>query len=55
MSNDLIETGKDGEYGFRTCAEHLTEPQLRTLFEQRADECALSARELQGHVSDLGG
>jgi uncharacterized protein (TIGR02284 family) len=53
--NDLIETCKDGEYGFRTSAEYVKEPQLRTLFAQRADECALSARELQAHVSGLGG
>ena len=27
--NDLIETCKDGEYGFRTCAEHVKSTQLR--------------------------
>lgn len=53
--NDLIETCKDGEYGFRASADHVLRPELRSLFELRADECALSARELQGHVIDLGG
>ena len=27
--NTLIETCKDGEYGFRTCAEHVKSAQLR--------------------------
>ena len=31
--NDLIETSRDGEQGFRTCAEGVTSPNLKTLFE----------------------
>ena len=53
--NDLIENCKDGEYGFRTSAEYAQRPELRTLFERRADECALGARELQAQVRELGG
>ena len=34
--NDLIETSRDGEQGFRTCAEGVTSPNLKTLFEAAA-------------------
>jgi uncharacterized protein (TIGR02284 family) len=53
--NDLIETCKDGEYGFRSCAEHATSPQLKAIFEQHAEECLKGARELQTCVVQLGG
>ena len=53
--NTLIETCKDGEYGFRTCAEHVKSEQLRQVFTSRADECSRGATELQSLVSRLGG
>jgi uncharacterized protein (TIGR02284 family) len=53
--NDLIETTKDGEYGFRTSAEQAKDPQLKQLFARRADECRTSATELQQLVGSLGG
>lgn len=53
--NNLIETSKDGEYGFRTSAEHVRDPQIKQLFMKRADECAQAARELQDCVVQLGG
>ncbi len=53
--NTLIETCKDGEYGFRTCAEHVKAPELRTLFNNRAQDCQRGAQELQQLVSSLGG
>lgn len=53
--NDLIETSKDGEYGFRTSAEYLKAVDTRTLFERRADECRQSAAELQTLVQQYGG
>ena len=53
--NDLIETCKDGEYGFRTCAEHVKSAQLRQVFTSRADECRQGATELQSLVTRLGG
>src|SRR3954469_9672340 len=53
--NKLIETCKDGEYGFRTCAEHVKSAQLRQAFPSRADECRQGAVELQSLVSRLGG
>jgi uncharacterized protein (TIGR02284 family) len=53
--NDLIETCKDGEYGFRACAEHVKSTQLRQVFTSRADECRQGAAELQSLVTRLGG
>ena len=53
--NDLIETSKDGEYGFRTSAEQVKTPSLRSLLERRATECAQAASELQQVVLRLGG
>ena len=34
--NKLLETTKDGESGFRTCAEGVTRPGLKTMFEAAA-------------------
>jgi len=53
--NTLIETCKDGEYGFRTCAEHVKSSQLRQVCTSRADECRQGATELQSLVTRLGG
>jgi uncharacterized protein (TIGR02284 family) len=53
--NDLIETCKDGEEGFRTCAEDLSDPQIKSTFTNRAQGCATAARELQELVVSLGG
>ena len=46
--NGLIATSRDGEEGFRTCAEAVKNPQLKTFFEQKAERCALGAAQLQG-------
>ena len=53
--NTLIETCKDGEYGFRTSAEHVKSAQLRQVFTSRAEECRQGASELQSIVTRLGG
>jgi len=53
--NKLIETSKDGEYGFRTSAEHLKTADTKQLFTRRADECRQAAAELQQIVARLGG
>lgn len=53
--NDLIETSKDGEKGFRECAEDLKNPQLKTTMVQRAQDCATAVAELQQLVRSLGG
>lgn len=53
--NDLIETCKDGEYGFDTCAKHTASVELRNLFLQRASECRSATAELQSCVTQYGG
>ncbi len=53
--NNLIETCKDGENGFRTAAEGVTNGQLKTLFNTYSQQRAQFAAELQGEVRRLGG
>jgi uncharacterized protein (TIGR02284 family) len=53
--NGLIETCKDGEKGFRTAAEGLTNADLATLFLNYAEQRASFAAELQAEVRRLGG
>ncbi|MCW7540245.1 PA2169 family four-helix-bundle protein [Aquabacterium sp. A7-Y] len=53
--NDLVETSKDGEYGFTSCAEHAKSPELKSFFTARAGECRRGAEELQAQVALLGG
>jgi uncharacterized protein (TIGR02284 family) len=52
--NNLIETSKDGEKGFRTSADNAKDPELKELFRKRADDCARGASELQSLVARLG-
>lgn len=53
--NDLVATSKDGEKGFRTAAEDTKNAELKSIFMQRADDCAKGAAELQQIVSRMGG
>lgn len=53
--NTLIETCRDGEQGFRTAAEGVTDPQVRSLFQQYAQQRGQCVRDLQLAVSKLGG
>jgi uncharacterized protein (TIGR02284 family) len=53
--NDLIETCKDGEEGFRTAAEALQNPRTKERFQQYSRQRAEMARELQLEVRRLGG
>jgi uncharacterized protein (TIGR02284 family) len=53
--NNLIETCKDGEYGFNASAEHAVDPQIKDLFLTRAHDCRAAAAELQTLVVRLGG
>jgi uncharacterized protein (TIGR02284 family) len=53
--NDLIENCRDGEYGFKACAEHTHSTELRELFQSRSRECNGAAMELQSLVTQLGG
>ena len=53
--NDLLEISRDGEQGFRTCAESVDSPNLEALFEVAARRCAEGAAELEAQVRSLGG
>jgi uncharacterized protein (TIGR02284 family) len=53
--NDLIETCKDGQNGFRTAAEEVKSPELSTLFNSYSQQRAQFAAELQNEVQRLGG
>jgi uncharacterized protein (TIGR02284 family) len=53
--NDLIETSKDGEAGFRTCADGVKSAQLKQIFNEAAERCAEGAAQLQAKVRELGG
>jgi uncharacterized protein (TIGR02284 family) len=53
--NDLLEISRDGEQGFRTCAEGVQSPNLKALFEAAARRCAGGAAELEAKIRSLGG
>ncbi|MGN6390575.1 MAG: PA2169 family four-helix-bundle protein [Burkholderiaceae bacterium] len=53
--NDLIQTSRDGEEGFRDCAKNAKDPQLKSLLENRAQSCGQAVRELQQCVTQYGG
>jgi uncharacterized protein (TIGR02284 family) len=53
--NDLIETSKDGEYGFSSSAENAKGQHIKQLFVDRADGCRQAASELQRMVVQYGG
>ena len=53
--NGLIETLKDGEQGFRTAAEAVKDPNLKSLFQQYSRQRGEMTRELQSEVRRLGG
>jgi uncharacterized protein (TIGR02284 family) len=53
--NNLIETCKDGEQGFKTAADGLTSPDLKAKFLQYSRERGQMSSELQAEVRRLGG
>ncbi|HEX8292995.1 MAG TPA: PA2169 family four-helix-bundle protein [Pyrinomonadaceae bacterium] len=53
--NNLIETCRDGQEGFRTAAEGVRSAELRELFHGYARQRASFAGELQDEVRRLGG
>lgn len=53
--NELVETSKDGEKGFRAAAEDTKNAELRTVFLSRAGDCATAAADLQQLVAGRGG
>ena len=53
--NNLIETCKDGEQGFKTAADGVKNPSLKAKFLQYSRERAQMSSELQAEVRRLGG
>ncbi len=53
--NNLIETCKDGQYGFKTAADGVKNSDLKTLFGAYSQQRAQFAGELQNEVLRLGG
>ena len=53
--NNLIETCKDGQNGFRTAAEGVKDTKLTTLFHTYSQQRGQFAAELQNEVRRLGG
>jgi uncharacterized protein (TIGR02284 family) len=53
--NDLIQTCKDGEEGFRDSAEHIERQDLRSIFNEYSRQRSQFATELQTVVSRIGG
>lgn len=52
---DLVECCKDGEYGFRECAEQAKRADLKSTFLQRADDCRRGGQELNDVIRQCGG
>src|SRR5262249_34145667 len=53
--NDLIETCKDGQEGFKQVAEGIKDSSIKNLFLQYSQQRAKFAGELQNEVNHLGG
>lgn len=52
--NGLLETLKDGEKGFQEASQAVSDPHLKTLFEQYSQQRHRFARELQAEAQSLG-
>ena len=53
--NNLLETTQDGVRGFVACAEGVTNPRLKMVFEAAARRCDEGAAELKAKIRSLGG
>ena len=53
--NDLVETSRDGELGFRTAAEDTKTASLRQVFQRCSQDCATAVADLQALITRLGG
>jgi uncharacterized protein (TIGR02284 family) len=52
--DELIETCRDGQNGFREAAQHVKSPELRVFFNEQSTERARFAGELEAEVQRLG-
>ena len=51
---ELVESCRDGDFGFTACAEYTDSPRLKTLFYQRAQQCRDAAAEIGDQLLQLG-
>jgi uncharacterized protein (TIGR02284 family) len=54
MINELIETLKDGQKGFKEASEGVKDPQLKSVFNEYSRQRSRFAAELQGKAQSLG-
>ncbi len=52
--DELLESCRDGEYGFKTSAENAESPELKALFMRHSQECRAAALELEAEIHKLG-
>lgn len=52
---DLVACCKDGEHGFKSCADHAQRENLRAVLMQCALDCARGAQDLNDQIQSLGG
>lgn len=55
LLNDLLESCRDGEYGFHASAEHADSGELKGVFQRHSRECAAAAVDLEREVRARGG
>ncbi|GHC85026.1 hypothetical protein GCM10007320_29680 [Pseudorhodoferax aquiterrae] len=53
--NDLLENARDGEYGFKTCADQVQTARAKELFASRAEGCRVAGEELIHLIRQYGG
>ena len=53
--NDVLESCRDGEYGFRECAEHVKSQDLKVLLNRHSSQCRDAGFELLNVIKGLGG
>jgi uncharacterized protein (TIGR02284 family) len=53
--NSLIQTSKDGEQGFGTCASTVKSSHIKEFCERKAEQCRIGAAQLQAIVREMGG
>lgn len=51
---NLIETNRDGQKGYKEAAEHVKRPDLKTYFNEQSTERGRFAMELQAELAKLG-
>jgi uncharacterized protein (TIGR02284 family) len=53
--NDLLESCRDGEFGYRECAGHVKAQNLKTVLQRHEQACRDAGMELQALIGQLGG